>query len=257
MQAIITAGGTFPAENPLFQETGIAKKALLPIGGKPMIRWVADALMRSKYIDGLVIVGLDPGEFDDRGLTVRYTPSHGNIIDNVLAGGKIVDEIEPNFQKVILCSSDIPLITPKIVDEFVEICRQTDHDLYYPVVELKTMEARFPGSNRTFTPMKGGKYSGGDLFMLDRHATTINVDLMRGLTGERKNYWAQARMLGIAFIFRFIFRLMDLNEGAERAGKILNLRGRVIDSPHAEVAMDVDKLHQYRMVKQEIEASPA
>ncbi len=257
MQAIITAGGTFPAENPLFQETGIAKKALLPIGGKPMIRWVADALIGSKYIDGLVIVGLEAGEFDDSGLTVQYTAGRGNIIDNVLAGAEVVDRLEPNFEKVILSSSDIPLITAEIVDEFVDICRQTDHDLYYPVVEQKTMEARFPGSNRTFTPMKGGRYSGGDLFMLDRHATTINLDMMRGLTGERKNYWAQARMLGFGFIFRFIFRLMDLQEGGERASKILNLRGRVMDYPRPEVAMDVDKLHQYRMVKQEIEASLA
>ncbi len=257
MQAIITAGGTFAADNPLFLETGIAKKALLPMGGTPMIRWVADALMASKHIENLIIVGMEAGEFDDTGLTVRYTPARGGIIDNVLAGADAAAEIEPDFKKLVLASSDIPLITPQIIDEFVDICLQTDDDLYYPVVEQKTMEARFPGSNRTFTPLKGGKYTGGDLFVLDRRAVEMDLDLMRSLSGERKDYWAQARLLGFGFIFRFIFRLMDLAEAERRACKILNLRGNVLDYPRPEVAMDVDKLHQYKMVKQILEASPA
>lgn len=256
MQAIITAGGTFEADNPLFLQTGIAKKALLPMGGKPMIRWVADALMASKHVDGIVIVGLEHGDFDDSGLTVKYVPSRGNIIDNVMAGAETVAEIEPDFKKLVLASSDIPLLTPEIVNAFVGTCLPTDFDLYYPVVEQKTMDARFPGSNRTFTPLKGGRYTGGDLFVVDRRAVEMDLELMRNLSGERKNFVAQARMLGFSFIFRFIFRLMDLKEAEARACKILHLHGNVLDYPHAEVAMDVDKLHQYEMVKAELEASP-
>ncbi len=257
MQAIVTAGGTLKADNPLFIETGIATKALLPMGGKPMIQWIVEALLDSKYIDGVVIVGLKPGDFDADSLPVRYTETQGNIVDNVLAGMKIVQEINPNVEKVILCSSDIPLLTSNLVNEFVEICQETDHEIYYPVVEQKVMEKRFPNSKRTFTPMKGGRYTGGDIFLVHKTALKVNMELLRALTGQRKNFFAQARMVGFGFIFRFIFRMMDLDEAAERAGKVLNLNGRALDYPRAEVAMDVDKLHQYILVKNELEATLA
>ncbi|RME50720.1 MAG: hypothetical protein D6796_02410 [Caldilineae bacterium] len=257
MQAIITAGGTLKADDPLFAETGIALKALLPIGGKPMIRWVADALIGSKYVERLVIVGLKPGDFDDSGLPVDYVASRGNIVDNVLAGWEQVERTEPDATKVLLCSSDIPLITPQIVDEFVETCLADDADVHYTIVEKQTMEARFPHSNRTFTRMKGGSYAGGDILLVDRKAVKANLELIRGLTGQRKNFLAQARMIGFVFIFRFLFRLMDVKEAEWRAGKALNLNGRVLDYPRAEVAMDVDKLHQYHLVKRELEAQVA
>ncbi|MFQ5577691.1 MAG: serine hydrolase, partial [Anaerolineae bacterium] len=102
-----------------------------------------------------------------------------------------------------------------------------------------------------------GRYAGGDMVMLDRRAIHANIELFRGLTGERKNFVAQARMVGFVFIFKFLFRMMDIYEAAERAGKALNIDGRVLDYPRAEVAMDVDKLHQYLLVKNELEASLA
>lgn len=255
MQAILTAGGTFEADNPLFIETGIAKKALLPMGGKPMIEWVAEALAGSKYIDGLVVVGLEPDKLKLLSLPIHYVADQGSIVDNALAGLNKVIEIDPNSDLVVLCSSDIPLITSKIVDEFVETCQKVEADLYYTVVGEQTMEARFPNSKRTFTPMKGGRYSGGDLIMAHKDvAQKANMDLVRGLTGERKNFFNQARMVGFGFIFRFIFRLMDLDEAAVRASKALNVTGRVFNYPRGEVGMDVDKLHQYLMVKADLEA---
>jgi hypothetical protein len=220
-----------------------------------MIQWVTEALMGSKYVDGLVIVGLKPGGFDDANIPVRYVSDQGNIIDNGLAGMDAIEETEPNYQDFIVCSSDIPLLTPQLVDEFVEICRQQEYaDVYYPVVEEKIMEARFPDSRRTFTPMKGGRYAGGDIFFAHKGIAEANQEFLRGLTGQRKNFFAQARMIGFVFIFKFIFRMMDIHEAAARASKVAGATGRALEYPRAEVAMDVDKLHQYLLVKEILEA---
>lgn len=254
MHAIITAGGTLNADSPLFLETGIAKKALIPIAGKPMIQWVIDAIAGSRQIDGLIVVGLKEGEVDPGGKPIRYVEDHGSIVDNVLAGAAVAQEIDPNTHKILLSSSDIPLITSEIIDEFIDICLQKKGEVYYTVVEKKTMEARFPDSQRTFTAVKGGCYSGGDLMMIDTRAVNANIELIRGATGHRKNFLAQARLLGFTFIFRFIFRLMDLEEGERRARKAFNVNGYILDYHRAEIAMDVDKLHHYQLVKRELEA---
>ena len=141
-----------------------------------------------------------------------------------------------------------------MVDEFIDTCLQQEGQIYYAVIEEKTMEARFPNSKRTFTPLKGGRYAGADLLMVDTRAVNYNIELFRGATGHRKNFLAQARLVGFTFIFRFVFRLMDLREAEARAAKAFNVSGHVLDYHRAEIAMDVDKMSHYDLVKKELEA---
>ena len=254
MLALITAGGTLKADSPLFLETGIAKKGLIPIGDKPMVQWVADAIVGSDRIDGLIVVGLNEGAVQACGKPVYYVADQGSLVDNVLAGVELARQIAPTTYKILLSSSDIPLITTEIVDEFIDICLEKEGEIHYTVIEQKTMEARFPNSRRTFTPLKDGRYAGGDLLMIDTRAMNPNIELFRGATGHRKNFLAQARLIGFTFIFRFLFRLMDLKEGERRARKAFNVSGHILNYHRAEIAMDVDKLHHYQLVKQELEA---
>ena len=108
----------------------------------------------------------------------------------------VIEEVEPDYKKFVICSSDIPLLTPALVDEFVEICRQQEYaDAYYPVVEEKVMEKQFPGSKRTFTPIKGGRYAGGDIFFAEREVGKANQEFLRGLTGQRKSFFARLASL--------------------------------------------------------------
>lgn len=253
MEAIITAGGISAPDDPLYARTGILKKALIPLAGQPMIKWVIDALLGSGLISHIVIVGLKPAELEFSQPALRFIDSRDGLLDNVLAGVDEVRKINPQAEKVLLCSSDIPLITPEIVRGFVEECGSQEADIYYAIVEEKTMEARFPHSKRTFVPFKGGRYSGGDLFLVDMAAAKGNVELFRSLTGSRKNYLAQAQMLGLGFILRFILRLMTVDEAAERARQRMNLNTRVVATRFAELGMDLDKPHQYDMIKAELE----
>jgi GTP:adenosylcobinamide-phosphate guanylyltransferase len=252
MEAIITAGGVSAPDDPLFARTGMAKKALIPLAGKPMICWVVEALLGTGLIEHLVIVGLEPAELAFSHPALYFVGAVGGLLDNVLVGVDRVRAINPAAQKALLCSSDIPLITPEIVHGFLAECGSGEADVFYAIVERKTMEARFPGSNRTFVPFKGGRYSGGDLFLLNL-AAQGNVELFRSLIGSRKNYLAQARMLGLGFILRFLLRSMTVEEATERARQRMNLNARVIVTRFAELGMDLDKPHQYDLIKAELE----
>ena len=84
MDAMITAGGTLKPDDPLFQQFGIEKKALLPMVGRPMISWVLEALRNSGGVDHIAIVGLDPDELDYQDDRLHFTPSTGNLVDNVV-----------------------------------------------------------------------------------------------------------------------------------------------------------------------------
>jgi hypothetical protein len=181
----------------------------------------------------------------------------GSVVSNIFAGLGKLQELNPSTQKILIISSDIPLITPEIVRGFVAECGSQEGDIYYAVVEERTMESRFPASKRTFVPFKGGRYSGGDAFLADVAAATGNVPLAQALTGSRKNYLKQAQLIGFGFIIRFLLRRMTVHEAAKRAGKKAKLDVRVVDTRFAELGMDLDKAHQYEIIKNYLERREA
>ncbi|GAB4431673.1 MAG: hypothetical protein Kow0031_12820 [Anaerolineae bacterium] len=253
MDAIITAGGTLKPEDPLFEQTGVAKKALIPLAGKPMVGWVYDAVRGSGIVENIAMVGLDPQEFpvdDDR---LYFVETRGNLLDNVFAGLDQLKELNPEVKKFLLFSSDIPLITPEIVRGFVEECGDQSGDFYYAGIEERTMEARFPNSRRSYVPFKGGRYCGGDAFLIDVAASYGNIELARQLTGTRKNYLAQLMLTNIGFMIRFLFRRMTIHETAVRAADMVGFNPRAVDTKYAELGMDLDKPRQYEMIKAELE----
>ncbi len=258
MDAIVTAGGLNRPNDPLYTVTGIEKKALIPLAGKPMIAWVVEALTGSGLIDHIIIVGLRPDDLPLDGRSFHFVDAVGNLIDNIMAALSKLKEVNPAAQKILLASSDIPLITAESIRGFVAECGSQEADIYYAIVEEKTMEASFPNSKRTFVPFKGGRYSGGDIFLVDVAAPDkTDLELFRGLTGSRKNYWEQARLLGFGFIIRFLLRQMTVADAAQRSRKILNLDARGVDTRYPELGMDLDKPRQYEMIKAILEQRQA
>lgn len=258
MDAVILAGGINAPDDPLYELTRVEKKALIPLAGKPMIQWIVEAIAGSGLVEHIIIVGLDETEVKFDNTPVYFVAATLDLIDNIVAGVDKVKQVNPAAQKFLLCMSDIPLITPEIVRGFVEECGSQEGDVYYAIVEEKTMEACFPDSKRTFVPFKGGRYSGGDIYLADITAPDkADLDLFRSLTNSRKNYLGQARLLGLRFIIRFLLRQATLEDALQRARKVLNFDARVVPTSFAELGMDLDKPHQYELIKSVLEKRQA
>jgi CTP:molybdopterin cytidylyltransferase MocA len=154
MDAFVTAGGIPGPEDPLHAATRGQPKALLDVAGRPMVQWVLDALSGAARIDRVVVVGLGP----EAGITcakpTTYLPNQGHMLDNIQAGVNEILRGNPGARLVMAVTSDIPAVTSAMIDWVAETCLQTDHDLYYLVIERSLMETRFPGSNRTYVRLK-------------------------------------------------------------------------------------------------------
>jgi GTP:adenosylcobinamide-phosphate guanylyltransferase len=252
MDVIITAGGLLGPEDPLHLATGVAKKALLPLAGKPMLQYVVDALAGSPEVEKFVIVGLSPQESPDLGVPAAYVPARGSLFDNVVAGLEKLWELEPNARLTILSSADIPLLTTEMVNWFIKTCTATHHEFYYTVVERSVMEGRFPRAGRTFVPLRDGTYCGGDIFAVRTDVVHSNQALADQLMEARKSFWKQVRLIGPGFLIRFALRRLTVADAERHVSKVLNLRGRAVITPFAEMGMDVDKPHQLEIVRAEL-----
>lgn len=254
LAAVILAGSSPKENDPLARYTLGRPKGLLPIAGRPMVVYVVEALAGSRYIRTLIVVGLPPEDRPPLPVPVVHLPPHGDLFSNAEAGIAHALTIHPDLDGIVVSSADIPLLTPAMVDRFVEDCLHTDHDVYYGVVERSVMERRFPTSRRSYVHLREGDFAGGDILLVRPGAILANRNLWRQVADARKSALSQARILGgIWPVLKLLTCRMTLAEAERRASGALNVRGRVVICPDPEVGMDVDKPFQLEIVRAELE----
>ena len=253
MDAVLTAGGIPKPDEPLYPYTQGKSKALLDIAGKPMIQWVLDALGGSSKINNVIIIGLTA----DSGVTcakpLSYLPNQGGMLANIVAGVDKALELDPKTEHILVVSSDIPAITAPMVDWVVEAASQRDEDIFYNLIPREVMEKRYPGSKRSFTHLKDAVVCGGDMHVVSTETVTKNQEIWNKLIETRKNVFKQAALIGFDTLFLLLTRLITLDQAMERVRRKLNISGRGILCPYAEVGMDVDKPHQLEMMRADLE----
>ncbi len=257
MDALVTAGGIPTPDDPLYKYSQGKSKALADVAGKMMVQWVLDALSGSEKIDNVIIVGLN----EDSGVSCEkplyYVPNQGGMIDNIKAGTDKIVEVTPDAKQILIVSSDIPAIKAEMVDWVIDTCAETEHDMYYNLIERSVMEKRFPGSNRTFTKLKGIEICGGDMNVISIWTVVAQEGLWSSLAGVRKNVLKQIGLVGYDNLLLLLFRLATPDTLAERIGKKLGIPARAIVCPYAEVAMDIDKPHQLEVLVKDLSKSQA
>ena len=258
IDAVVTAGGIPKPDEPLYPLTQGKSKALLPIGGQPMTQWVLDALGGSATVRRVVIVGLAAG---DAPLTcakeLAYLPNAGSMIGNTEAGVKWILQQDPGAHKALIVSSDIPCITPAIVDWTVNTCLTSDHEIYYGLISQTDMERRFPGCKRSYFALKEGRYCGSDMIMVSTALVGHYHPAWNEIVGARKNILRQASIVGFDTLLLMLLRQMSIHEAERRAQTRLGIKGRILLCPYAEMGMDVDKPRQYDLVRRDLEARRA
>lgn len=249
---VVTAGGLPEPGDPLYAYTKGETKALLDMGGRTMLERVIDALQSAKSVGDIVVVGLG----SDLGMTfqrpIHHVPDQGGMISNVLAGIDKLQKLGKPHDMILVSSSDIPLLSGQMVDEFVAQCAPYDNAIYYNFVTEETMEKRFPTSNRTFVKLHNLNVAGGDILLADSAIGETHKETWITLTNARKHAWKLARQVGIGFLLKFLLRRVDFSDIEAATERVIGHPVKAVISPHAELAMDADKPHQVDLLRAEL-----
>ncbi|HKZ44290.1 MAG TPA: NTP transferase domain-containing protein [Anaerolineales bacterium] len=252
LDAVVTAGGIPEPGEPLYPYTQGISKSLLDVAGKPMIQWVLDALGEAATINNVIVVGLTR----ESGVTCRkplhFIPNQGKMLDNFRAGVAKAREINPEVVFTVFAASDIPTITSKMVDWVVNTSMETDDDIYYNVITQPVMEARFPGSNRTYTHLKDMDVCGGDLNVVRASVAADESDIWEKISNARKSPLKQAALIGYDTLILLLLKQLTIDKVINKVARQLKVNGRGIVCPYAEIGMDVDKPHQLEIVRSDL-----
>jgi GTP:adenosylcobinamide-phosphate guanylyltransferase len=252
MDAIVTAGGIPQPEDPLYTYSHGDSKALIDVAGKPMIQWVLDALGDAKHVDNVIVIGLSPKSNITCKKPIHYLSNQGRMLSNIVAGVNKSLELNKKNKYVLIVSSDIPTVKAEMVDWLVEKSQETQDDLYYGVCPREVMEARFPGSKRTYTRLKDVELCGADMHVSHVTMATEHLDMWESLIGNRKSPLKQASIIGLGTFFQVFTRSVTLDDLVAKVSNRIGIKGRAIKFPYAEPCMDVDKPHQLEMLREDL-----
>jgi molybdopterin-guanine dinucleotide biosynthesis protein A len=244
--AIILAGQR-PGIDPLASAFGETFKALVPIGGRPMVARVVETVLTVTAVNKIVILCQQPDAIravlpDHPKLT--YVESQSGISQSILA----VAGTEAAPWPLFVTTADHPLLTHDMITDFLEA--SSDADVAVGMVERATVLAAYPDNKRTWIKLSGGAWSGANLFALSGEAARRALTLWVSAEKDRKQLFKLFWHFGPIIALRAITRTISLENGIAALGRRLGLNARAVALPFAEAAIDVDKLSDHELVEQ-------
>lgn len=242
VDVLILAGGSLKG----LTAPEVASKGLIEVGGRPMMEYLIDTLRACPSV-GKVVVTLPSrapqGSWASK--VDKILVGDGTMIENIETGVKFLGTKAP----ILITSSDIPLLRPEAVKDFLERCRSKKGDFYYPVVSREELEKQFPGTKRTYATLREGTFTGGNLVLVKPETFLENIELTKKAYEARKSPLEMARILGIKFIFKFLLKRLTIKETEGRISSLIGAKARAIITPYAEIAVDVDKDADLELVR--------
>jgi len=230
-------------------EEGVENKSLIMIHRKPMVEYVIDALREAKTIGSISVVGpidlLQP-------LLDKKVDYYFEAKDSIFKNVKIGMTPFLNDSRILIVTSDIPMVSGEAIDDFVRKSLATRADLCYPIVSKEKNDKKYPGIKRTYVKLKGGTFTGGNAFFVNPAIVDRCEKFAEKLIEYRKKPWKMGRLLGLKFLLLFFVGFLTISKVENRFSQILNIQARAIISDYPEIGNDVDKPSDIDMVRRMI-----
>lgn len=233
---VLLAGGE---KGPLFEPTGYAEKALIPIHGKAMLSRVIEAFHASVRVDKIVVVGSSNLDRLDAMRYVRKRIVAGmNVVQNLLHAITYVKHrlygsaTEHNGYVISFC--DAVFLTPEMIDDTLQTIEDVDSDVVLHYVEEATLERAGLPTNRTFIPVGDQRYTGSTIYYVRRFTKVFAA--MPKLVQLRKHRKDPQKLLA-----QIGCQGTSLEEIEQAMSQYLAARVRICVSQHARIGVDVDK----------------
>jgi GTP:adenosylcobinamide-phosphate guanylyltransferase len=237
--------GSRPGRDAFAESFGSDLKALIPVGGEPMVRRPVRALLASEDIGDVIVLSQAPELIADavpEDARVQLRKSGATIASTML---------ELCFDKrtqwpLLVTTADHVLLNPDTVAEF---CAYAEGDIAIGVVEQATLLKRFPGAKRTWIKFRGGAYTGANLFALRTPKAAAAIELWRSVEAERKKGWRVVSILGPFVLLGTLLRLLSIDQGLRHVGRKVGLEVTAVRLSDPLAGVDVDKAEDHQLAE--------
>lgn len=270
LDIVVLAGDRGP-DDPLCRAAGVPAKALVPVGGVPVLARVLRALSARTDCGARVVCGPTLEALDAP--CAAPDADHPNTLASWLAATGFhwvapaqspaasalaaVRSTARASRLLLLTTGDHALLTEAIVADFLagaRAARAAGADLAVGFVPLSRVQARFPDTRRTPLRFRDGAVCTCNLFALLQPSALGVIELWRRVEQDRKQPWKIVRLLGAWTLLRYLLGRVTLAEVLARLGRITGTRIEPVILDHATAAVDVDSPADWDLVRTLVEA---
>jgi GTP:adenosylcobinamide-phosphate guanylyltransferase len=240
--SLILAGSRGPGE-PLAVYAGVSHKALIEVGGRPMLERVAAALADSGCVERIAIC-IERPELLDALAFVPELERRLPLPRLAAASGpsaSVASALAQLGTPLLVTTADHALLRPEWVRHFVERAQASGADVVAALARRETIVAAAPDTRRTYLRFASAHYSGCNLFYLATPAALAAVTLWQQIEAERKRPLRMLGRLGWFTALRYALGRLPLQAALARLGSLTAARVAVVEMPFGEAAIDVDK----------------
>lgn len=249
LTALILAGSRGPGD-PLAVYAGVSHKALIEVGGRPMLERVVAALAAVPGI-ARIAISIEQPELVHAlpGLHAAAGAIPIEVLKSAASPSRSVDEaLQQLGTPLLVTTADHALLQPEWVRYFLDHV-PADADAAVALASKVAIIAAVPDTARTYLRFADDDYSGCNLFLLATPAAAGAVRFWREIEAERKRPLRMMRRLGLVFALRYVAGRLPLAAAIARLGVLANARAAVVKMPFGRAAVDVDKPADLELVR--------
>ena len=250
--AVVLAGDRSSID-PVARAAGVSSKSLTPVGGRPMVLRVLDALEAAQEVEEIVLCGPDKSALEqDKELPVRLGSGKVRWLQSQATPSSSTYhamQYLPDRAQVLVTTADHALLTAEMVDYFCSGARQSDKDVVVGLALHELVAARYPETKRTAIPLADGSYCSCNLFGFLTPQGRSAAHFWRKVESQRKKTLRVIAGFGWLNLLLYLLKRPSLAEGLERISKRIGVRAGAIILPFPEAAVDVDSLNDWKMVE--------
>lgn len=241
--ALILAGSRFGQDDMVAKAAGVSCKALAEIDGTPMIERVISALKNSGNVDKIIASAPEIISLSNDILRIDTDTSP---VRSIL---KALEYIE-NDTPILLTTADHALLTPEMINSFVEQYEIENFDVAAAMLPLDIVTQKYPDMRRTRLKFKEGAYKACNLFIFRDKAAAQNVlRFWQTIESQRKKPWKMVKALGALTLLSYITGRLTLGNALTHLGRETGTKPQAVMLDIAEAAIDVDSVDDLEFVR--------
>lgn len=247
LDVIVPAGGHLDSH--FAEVVGTKSKPLISFHGTTMLKRILVALKESGCVNRIALVGTqevidhyDAKLADFRDIELGTSPK------NILAGLRALSANGEQPDRVLICTCDLPFLTPESVKTFFSRC--TNYDFHAPLISDAEYADVYPTAPATFVKLRDGTYTTGCLYHAKSEALKSCISYIEQVFTQRKSKLGMANILGVGFTMKYLLKMLKVADVEARVSELLHCSAKAIPNSDPALAYDIDYIEDYHYALQ-------
>lgn len=246
--------GSSTKKDPLLEIVDVNNKALIPLGNRPMVSYVIEAMDKAETIDRILVIGIKK----DHIKYVSKTPIEfidldepQNRVETIIQGMKHFAKTYDTKQQVIFFACDTPFITGAIVDDCINRMEinETNKDVYFGIIHKNVFDKMYPNAMKNYRQLKEGTVAGGDIHAVRIETLLRNEETIHKILMNRKSMFKLIITFSPLFIIRYLIGRLSITHITEFFLKQVGVEVICYEIKYPQAGMDLDYPEQYERFK--------